>query len=201
MDEPGLLRWVDVALAALAAEPIPLAGAEGHVPPCPGLYAISGAAGVWRELGLGEPPDARPLYVGKSESDLVSRDLEYHFGDEEKTGWSSPRRSFAALLYEPLGLRGVPRTPDNPGYYSCFGLAGDGDAKLTEWMRDRLRLTVWPLADECPYDLETLEKHVVRVLQPPINLTHVSHEWKKPIKLKRKVMADEARAWAAARGY
>jgi hypothetical protein len=66
-------------------------------------------------------------------------------------------------------------------------------------MRSRLLLAVWPRARECPFDLETLEKTIVRRLQPPINLTHVTHQWKKPLKAKRKVMANEARAFAAAR--
>ena len=39
----------------------------------PGLYAIHGEADAWRELGLGEPPDARPLYIGKAEDILASR--------------------------------------------------------------------------------------------------------------------------------
>jgi hypothetical protein len=41
-----------------------------------------------------------------------------------------------------------------------------------------------------------LEKTIVRRRQPPINLTHVSHHWKKPIKAKCKVIADEARVSA-----
>ena len=63
--------WVVIALDALASPPMPLASAEEHVPRCAGLYAISAPAVVWNELALGEPPDDRPLYVGKSELRLV----------------------------------------------------------------------------------------------------------------------------------
>jgi len=86
----------------------PLAGAHGVVPGRPGLYAIYGDAKTWKELELGKPPDGRPLYIGKAEDSLVARDLKTHFGDG-RTGQSTVRRSFAALLHDTLGLRGVPR--------------------------------------------------------------------------------------------
>lgn len=73
------------------------------VPHAAGLYAIYGDSGVWKALGLGDAQDDRPLYVGKAEDSLVSRDLNTHFATG-KTGWSSPRRSFAALLADELKL-------------------------------------------------------------------------------------------------
>lgn len=33
----------------------------------PGSCALHDEASTWRDLGLGEPPDGRPLYVGKAE--------------------------------------------------------------------------------------------------------------------------------------
>jgi len=67
--------------AQSTVEGAPVSEAELYVPPRPGLYAIHGAAGVWRDLGLGDPPGDRPLYVGKAEDNLVSRDLKTHFGN------------------------------------------------------------------------------------------------------------------------
>ena len=65
-------------------------------------------------------------------------------------------------------------------------------------MRTRLLLAVWARPRECAVDLANLEKTIVRRLQPPINLTHVAHHWKQPIKGKRKFHgADEARQSAA----
>ncbi len=58
---------VAAARAMLAAPRHPLAEATAHVPDVAGLYAIYAHTGVWRQLGLGEPPDDRPLYVGKAE--------------------------------------------------------------------------------------------------------------------------------------
>jgi transcriptional activator/GIY-YIG catalytic domain-containing protein len=103
------------------AEASPLASADAIVPARAGLYAIYGERDAWRKLGLGMPPDGRPLYIGKAEDSLVSRDLKTHFG-HGRTGQSTLRRSFAALLHDELGLRGVPRNTAKPGYYPNYGL-------------------------------------------------------------------------------
>lgn len=34
----------------------------------PGLYAFYATVSTWNNLGLGDPPDDRPLYVGKAEN-------------------------------------------------------------------------------------------------------------------------------------
>jgi hypothetical protein len=94
-----------------------LARVEGVVPDRPGLYAIHGDGYTWTELGLGKPPDDRPLYVGKAEDSLVTRDVRTHFGDG-RTGQSTVCRSLAALLHDEFGLQGIPRNTAKPGYYS-----------------------------------------------------------------------------------
>lgn len=55
------------ALRALALPGLCYQDALSAVPPRPGLYAIHGSAEVWQQIGLGAPPDDRPLYVGKAE--------------------------------------------------------------------------------------------------------------------------------------
>jgi len=172
MNDPEFQRWVDVVLAALAVPPIPLAGADKHVRRHPGLYAISGLAGVWLELGLGEPADQRPLYVGKSESDLASRVLTYHFGYAGRTGWSSPRRSSQPSCMARSGCaayrvrRTIRATTAASGSLTTPTTATrssqGGCAIACGSQSGRLRLAVWPLAEECPYKLEDLEKNVVR---------------------------------------
>ncbi len=176
----------------------PLAGAESTVPDRPGLYAIYGEATTWNELGLGDPPDGRPLYVGKAEDSLVTRDLMTHFGDG-RTGQSTVRRSFAALLHETLGLRGIPRNTAKPGYFSNYGLSAAHDAALTRWMREHLRLAVWPKPVECEFTLGQVEGALLLELQPPLNLQGVVTSWMAQVKAARAVMAKEARAWAAER--
>ncbi|MGW3547006.1 GIY-YIG nuclease family protein [Janibacter hoylei] len=54
-----------------------------------------------------------PLYIGKAERSLVSRDLQTHF-TSGKTGQSSLRRSLAALLRVELDLTAQPRNPSRP---------------------------------------------------------------------------------------
>lgn len=108
------------ALRALTRESRPIAASEGHVPSVPGLYAIYGGADVWHELGLREPPDDRPLYVGKSESSLLGRDLGQHFGDG-RAGSSTVRCSFAALLRDTLDLKALPRNPAKPERFANYG--------------------------------------------------------------------------------
>jgi hypothetical protein len=69
-----------------------IAKAKVDVPPSPGLYAVHGEVAVWQELGLGEPTDARPLYVGKAERSLAARDVDTHLSTG-KTAHPSVRRS------------------------------------------------------------------------------------------------------------
>lgn len=168
------------------------------MPGRPGLYAIYGGATTWNELGLGDPPDGRPLYVGKAEDSLVTRDLKTHFG-EGRTGQSTVRRSFAALLHDTLGLRGIPRNTAKPGYFSNYGLSAAHDAALTRWMREHLRLAAWPKPIECGFTLGQVETTLVGELLPPLNLQGVVTPWTTQVKAARAVMAEEARAWATQR--
>ena len=67
---------LDQALRALSGPRLSVTEAERSPSlASPGLYAVYGEPLVWRVLRLGEPPDDRPLYVGKSESSFQSRDL------------------------------------------------------------------------------------------------------------------------------
>jgi hypothetical protein len=116
-------------LDALAGPGIVLAGAEDHLPSTAGLYAIYGDQVAWKALGLGVPPDRRPLYVGKAEDSVAVRDLRTHFGDG-RTGSSTVRRSFAALLREPLRLAAQPRNPEKPERFANYGLPPESDARL-----------------------------------------------------------------------
>ena len=171
-----------------------LAGAEARVPNRPGLYAIHGERQTWNELGLDDPPDARPLYLGKAEDSLVIRNLETHFGDG-RTGQSTVRRSFAALLHDTLSLRGIPRNTRKPGYFSNFGLSEDHDDALTRWMEKRLLLATWAKPRDCAAALKEIEGELLRELLPPLNLQGVFTPWTAQVRAARAVMADEARDW------
>jgi len=173
---------------------VPLASAEGSVPGRPGLYAIYSDANTWNELTLGDPPDARPLYIGKAEDSLAIRVLKTHFGDG-RTGQSTVRRSFAALLHDTLGLRGIPRNPDKPAYFSNYGLSASDDATLTSWMREHLRHAVWPKPSNCEFTLDQVETALLVELAPPLNIKDVVTPWRAKLEAARAVMAGEARQW------
>ncbi|MBS2034650.1 hypothetical protein JST97_06675 [bacterium] len=160
----------------------------------PGLYAIYGPPEAWLSLGLGPPPDSRPLYVGKAEMSLVKRDVHQHFRTG-KTGSSTLRRSLAALLRRHLDLKAQPRNPKKPDHFSSYGLLPEGDQRLTTWMLDNLRLALWlrPNRDE----LRPIEQTVLQHWLPPLNGQGVKTPWSGQLSAARKSMADEARAWKA----
>lgn len=189
-----LARFAQDALRALA-EKAPLDQAEQGVPSRPGLYAIYGDADTWRELCLGDPPDERPLYVGKAEHSLASRDLATHFGNG-RTGSSTVRRSFAALLRDPLQLVARPRNPDRPERFANYGLSPEHDEQLTAWMRNSLELGVWPKAEDCALALVQVEVALLAQLRPPLNIKDVATPWTPQLKAARAAMAEEARAWS-----
>lgn len=188
------LNIVESVLIALGEPRHGLASADAVIPRRPGLYAIYGGPEEWAELGLGTPPDDRPLYVGKSESSLADRDLRTHFGNG-RIGSSTVRRTFAALLRNGLGLRGIPRNPTRPERFANYGLSPKHDQMLTDWMRTRLTLAVWP--NDGALELAVVERVVLREWQPPLNLKDVETPWSAMVREARRVMADEARAYAA----
>ena len=189
---PALLRE---ALAALRGSPAVAVSKLPDDAARPGLYAVYASAATWRELGLGKPPDGRPVYIGKAEGTLATRDAEGHFGmrlrgKQSPTGSSTLRRSLAALLAPARGYRGTPRNPDNPGHFANFGLSAKDDSDLSAWMRRRLRLAIWPY--DKVEDLDALETDVLAELLPPLNLNKVITPWRKQVRSARKLLAQEA---------
>lgn len=198
-------RWVaeqlPAAIAALTGPGHTLAAAfAGAVKDKPGLYAVYGEPAVWSQLGLGAPPDERPLYVGKAEDSLVTRDLDTHFTSGD-TGRSSPRRSFAALLVDELALVAIPRRPENPepGRWPNYALEADDDDRLTAWMCEHLTLAVWPC--ERIAWLGDIERAVMVHWRPPLNLAGVKQPRRKQVKDARAAMVIAAKEWARTRGH
>lgn len=171
-----------------------IAEAPRLVPAAPGLYAVHADPNVWHELGLGEPVDDRPLYIGKAERSLASRDLGTHFSTG-RTGSSTLRRSLAALLVDDLDLRAVPRNSDKPERFANFGLELAGDQRLTDWMVERLSLAIWPSPPTVR--LGEIETAVLQRLRPPLNLSSVSTSWTATVRSRRARLAEQARLSAA----
>jgi hypothetical protein len=119
--------------------------------------------------------------------------MNRHF--ETPQGYSTLRRSLAALLHDSHGFRGVPRNPAKPGHYANYGLSPKQDADLTGWMRQRLRLACWVKLDECSIEqLALVERELLARLLPPLNVKDVVTPWKPQIDAARRRMAAEARA-------
>ena len=191
--EPFDLR--SAALAALLPPGVAIERAAETVPSVPGLYAVHGSASTWRALGLGDPPDERPLYVGKAEKSLASRDVRTHFSTG-KTGSSTLRRSVAALLRDELDLVACPRNVSKPGHFANFGLEPASDERVSKWMLELLFLTTW--SSPAGTVLDEVETAVLAVLRPPLNLAKVDTPWRRGLKAARSRMAGEARGWQSA---
>ena len=185
-------------VAALTGDRWAIPVALDRVPARPGLYAIYGDWHAWADLQIdGAPKD--PLYVGKAEQSLVARDLDDHFALRPeartvRTGSSTVRRSFAALLRESLDLHGVPRNLAKPAHFSNYSLAEGGDGRLTSWMHARLSIGVWSAPADMAERLVDVETALIGHFTPPINI------YKNPGRLRRlrsarAVMAAEARGW------
>jgi hypothetical protein len=195
---PDRAKAIVEALAALRGPAVVVTKLDNTQAASPGLYAFHASAAVWTELGLGAPTDTRPVYVGKAESTLAARDVKGHFGMRPRgvqspTGSSTLRRSLAALLAPGRGYRAIPRNPEKPGHFSNYGLSLEQDDDLSCWMRDRLRLALWPHPNAAA--LDAIETAVLAELAPPLNIEKVVTSWREQVKAARKVLAQQAREW------
>lgn len=143
----GVNALIAGALGGLGPPGHPIVEASLWMPAAPGLYAVHASDKGLRDLSLEHVERSIPLYVGKAEKSLVSRDLRIHFGvsgtSTSTTGQSTLRRSFAALLHERLQLTPVPRESAPPHRFAMFALDRASEARLTAWMHENLRLSVW----------------------------------------------------------
>lgn len=135
------------------------------VPTRPGLYAVWANERTRTSLCLVGGDSKRPLYIGKAERNLRAREFNTHFnavaGSVPRTGSSTVRRSFAALLRPSMGFRAIPRNPAKPGYFSNYALIPEDEASLTAWMHEELRLSVWPKPDEMTVPLRLVEGAII----------------------------------------
>lgn len=134
------------------------------VPKAPGLDAVYGDKQAWSHLDLSPAFDDQPLYVGKAERSLNGRDVGTHFSTG-KTGSSTVRRSFAALLAAGLDLVAVPRNVTKPDGSANYSLDPAGDERLSGWMEERLVLATWVKPDGVL--LDEVETAVLQRIPPP----------------------------------
>ncbi|GAA2241667.1 hypothetical protein GCM10010413_50150 [Promicromonospora sukumoe] len=171
----------------------PIAHAVETIPDLAGLYAVYGDVEARNMLAVGSPDV--PLYVGKAERSLASRDVHTHFATG-RTGSSTLRRSMAALLRSELDLHAVPRNLARPDGSANYSLEPDGDRRLTDWMRARLQLAFWVRPDGVV--LDQVETAVLNRLAPPLNLAKMGPRGRWRVKAERAVLVAESRAWRQA---
>lgn len=184
------------AMRALAAGRFVIS--EIDVPTRPGLYSVWADEQTWTSLGLEGSGSSTPLYVGKAERSLQAREFGTHFnaieGSAPRTGSSTVRRSFAALLAPSMGLRAVPRNPAKPGYFSNFALRAEDEVRLTAWMHQTLRLSVWARPNTVTVPLRSIEGAIIDRWDPPINIAGVRTS-RRQLMAARSLLSAQAAAW------
>jgi hypothetical protein len=176
-----------VDLAALLDH---LSAKQSHVtdleaPAAPGVYAffVIPDHGV---PGITQPGDD-PLYIGISKN-LAQREFDTHFAAGQ-SGFSTLRRSLGALLSNQLDLHARPRgTGASDSNYRCYRFDDQGEQRLSDWMAINLRVGIQPVANP-----KAIEKDLIALACPPLNLTHWSNPDAPTIKTARKACVDEAR--------
>jgi hypothetical protein len=159
-------------------------GAE-RAPHAPGVYAwFLDEATALRSMPR---QSGEPIYIGTS-SNLAQRRDETHF-KTGGTGFSTLRRSLGALLKDELNLRALPRgTGPSDQNFRCYRFDDGGEARLTGWMRQHLRVGICAHSEP-----EELERGLIALAQPPLNLTGWANPHAAELKALRKACADEAR--------
>ncbi|HLC04794.1 MAG TPA: hypothetical protein VJK02_17300 [Anaerolineales bacterium] len=167
-------RELEAALHALGhPHRVPLSEWPGDLTglDLPGLYAywVNAAGAADLACGLEAQVSAGRVYVGqaggtqwpsgkRSRTTLRSRIGRNHLGGNIRG--STFRHTLAATLRVVLGIQA-----------DAERLLGDGEALLTEWIKEHLEVAVFPFEDRDA--LNDLEINVLRRLDPPLNLNHV----------------------------
>jgi hypothetical protein len=127
------------------------------------------------------------IYVGMTEGSL---DARCHF-DHPHSGFSTLRRSIGAILKDRLGLRAIPRAP-GPSRTNCsqYRFTLEGEARLTEWMRQNLRYSHVPFQADCRDE----ERALIKDWRPPLNLTGWANPQRALLRTLRRSCASEAHA-------
>ncbi len=134
------------------------------------------------------------IYIGKTESSQIERDLQQHFSSGE-TGRSTLRRSIGAIVREHLDLKPQPRNPSERSErkYRNHKFDAEGEDRLTDWMKTNLGLSFFEY-DKPPSIIEELEVELIRMAAPILNLkNNPSNRWVSEIKALRSVCSQLAR--------
>ena len=148
---------------------------ENKIPADPGLYAVFvDSSAKLRETTIANHPLDYPIYVGKSQVGLQVRHLEEHFA-AGRTGSSTVRRSFAALLRTALDLNPIRRgSTGRDQDFVSYKLDQASEERLSGWMTSHLEIG-WRAFTGPANQLKRQEVALIGHFQPPLNLQHSSH--------------------------
>lgn len=135
----------------------------------PGIYALF-FIGKSFPLTAYSPKINEVIYIGKTESSQASRDRDTHFATG-KTGSSTLRRSFGAMLRNRLKLNPIPRGKSDikKGRTSHFKFDKASEIKLSDWMQKNLALSFYEHAGSMTA-LDQLETELIQELVPILNI-------------------------------
>ena len=145
------------------------------------------------DLGFGLKHEDGMQMVFVDESGAAA---ERHFVNG-KTGYSTLRRSLAALLRNKCDLVAVPRSNDevDADRYENFALAELSDELLTDWMEKHLKIAVLPIEKE---KVRRTVQGLINYNVPILNLqNNKENKYGAEIKRLRKQCAEQAREWEA----
>ena len=150
----------------------------------PGIYAILlASADALPSVAAGR---CGLLYVGMTDATLEARS---HF-EHKHSGFSTFRRSLGALLKDDLNLRAIPRGPGSSDTnFRNYRFPEVGETALTDWMNAHLLITQMGVSA----GLDRFEKDLIKLLEPPLNLTGWANPQRPMLKALRAACAAEAR--------
>jgi hypothetical protein len=152
-----------------------------------GIYAFFLKEGS--SLHLLGPNASSHVYIGRT-SDLFARQINAHF-NTNGSGSSTVRRTLGSILKKTLHLVAIPRNDGKSDRdFINYRFDDDGEKRVTDWMTSSLDVGICSLD---PKDL-VLEKELISLLKPVLNLTGWKNPDRKEIKRLRKSCADEARS-------
>jgi hypothetical protein len=133
------------------------------------------------------PSRGGPVYLGIS-GNLAQRDFDTHFTTGQ-SGFSTLRRSIGAILRDDLKLKPRPRgTGASDTNYRNYRFDDAGERSLTKWMTTNLLIGAEPIDEP-----KLIEKQLIALACPPLNLTHWANPDAPTIKAARKACVEAAR--------
>jgi hypothetical protein len=183
MTRNGMSPEAEDILSALQASAVSIDQLDA--PAEPGTY------GFFLNEGSSVPgiaqPGGRPIYVGIS-GNLAQREFDTHFASGQ-SGFSTLRRSLGALLIDQLQLRPRPRgSGASDTNYRNYRFDDQGENRLSQWMTANLRVGIQPVRSP-----KEIERQLIALACPPLNLTHWSNPDTPTIKAARRACVDAAR--------